>query len=192
MNDDLKNQESGQVRMMHLMIILGMVAVIAVIGIFKWKGARSSALQNEAKISLAGAHAALKTFSTEHKSFTGCLHKAGFRPESGARFYSLGFARKTVLDGPNPDCEPVELSETVQEGPNAWAATAGKGTAPVAYDAQLQSLDNLSPRAFMIPAVGSIAENNLSDVWTVDQNGTVLQLIDGTGAPKESSKNPHL
>ncbi|MBI3555291.1 MAG: prepilin-type N-terminal cleavage/methylation domain-containing protein, partial [Deltaproteobacteria bacterium] len=96
--------------LVELMIVVAIIGILASIAIPNYMKYQAKARTSEAKIQLASAYTAQKSFVVEYSSFTGCLGAAGYAPDLGTagnvaqRFYTTGLNTQSVTGA---SCGPV-------------------------------------------------------------------------------------
>lgn len=187
--------------LVELMIVVAIIGILAAVAVPNYQRFQARARQSEAKVGLAGAYTAMKAFSAEKSTFTGCLSKAGYSPEGNKRFYTQGFSKAqadvAATCGPlgtvacniyNYDVLPaagtcittaVAANTVVTAADNGWGATQKAGTAVIPVEANLSAVDILTQTTFTIPAIGNVSSAALLDTWTINQVKTLVQTVDG-------------
>lgn len=131
--------------LVELMIVVAIIGILASIAIPNFQKFQSKARSAEAKVQLASAYSAEKSFFIEYSSYTGCLGAAGYAPELGTtaatatrRYYAIGFSSSVALA--SSGCGPTGLLACNGTSWNNGAptCTGGDGTnyggSPIAVD----------------------------------------------------------
>jgi len=96
--------------LVELMVVVAMVGILSSIAIPQYSKFVAKSRQSEAKINLAAAYSALKSFYVEHGTYSVCLRQVGYVPEAPddncgpPRYYILGFQSSNFA---NLGCGPA-------------------------------------------------------------------------------------
>jgi type IV pilus assembly protein PilA len=175
--------------LVELMIVVAIIGILASIAIPNFQKYQARARQREANIALSSVYTALRSFSSEYNTFTGCLRQAGYAPEassgnvqsaSAARYYQVGFA---VADGAATVCGPLgntsclgfgwDGAGTVAATCTGTAATFGNAitTTDIGYPATSRSFTGTTiTEATVMDAVASSVNQN---TFTAAAGGSV-------------------
>ena len=193
--------------LIELMIVVAIIGILASIAIPNYTKYQAKARTSEAKIQLAAAYTAEKSFLVEYSSFTGCLGAAGYAPDLGTagavsqRFYSTGLTAAgvtTTTCGPtgvlgcnvtwsngNPICASLEGTSGAGAPPlvangtfwQASRAAAGTMTPTLIADSPATPVTSTT---FTIGAAGRINSNGgIVDQWTINDGKVVTQAAIG-------------
>lgn len=77
--------------LVELMIVVAIIGILAMIAIPQYQKYQARARQAEARVNLASAFTALKSFQAENSTYTACLRQIGVGFEGAMRFYAVGF-----------------------------------------------------------------------------------------------------
>lgn len=166
--------------LVELMIVVAIIGILASIAIPNYQKYQSKARTTEAKVQLAAAYTAEKSFFVEYSSYTLCLNAAGYAPDLGSgtnntnRFYAIGVgATVGTACGPNGN-------QSCDGAAGAWGngapfCTAGlEGTTTGATTGLLPAIQNAtvwSANKTGYPGGGTVAAT-LVDLPKVANNGT--------------------
>jgi len=180
--------------LVELMIVVAIIGVLAAVAVPQYQKYQSKARQSEAKIALAAAYTAEKSFYAENSTFSLCLNQLGYIPDgfSGTgskRYYSVGFASgdgtKCGLSG-DKSCLGYVFSTAgadascVNDSSNVWynatAKSSGIAGAVMANQTHLDAVNvgiatSVIQSAFLIGAAGQITTSSAAfDGWSIDQD----------------------
>src|SRR5436189_840106 len=100
-NNQLRSTEGFT--LVELMVVVAIIGILAAIAIPNYQKFQARARQSEAKVALASAFTAQKSFAAENSSYTLCLTEIGVASDGDKRFYAVGFVPGTaaMTCGPN-------------------------------------------------------------------------------------------
>lgn len=195
--------ESSGFTIVEILIVLAIVGIMTAIAIPNYQGYQAKIRQGEAKILLANLYTTEAAFAAESFTFTSCLFNIGFVPQLNSMNYTIGFrASRATANTCGPagglscsrywiagdgagsagtacDLAPASGGRPAQGVAYLYSATASFN--PVLPSAPEGILVNgpLSQAAFSASAVGSISRRPTYDVWTIDQNKTLINVTSG-------------
>lgn len=180
--------------LVELMVVVAIIGILAAVAIPNYQKYQAKARQTEAKIGLAAAYTAEKSFATENSSFTTCLRQIGYAPDTGSRrYYGIGFlsASSTATQcGPNTTAIACTCFQFTADGTacaaastctdatdNYYAANAraqSNATMPVQTDLT-GSVITKATQSFTVTAAGNVSSTNGGlDKWTINQDKNIL------------------
>lgn len=182
--------------LVELMIVVAIIGILASIAVPNYQKYQAKSRTTEAKIYLAGIYTAEKSFLIEYSSYTSCIAAAGFSPEGGNRYYTVGVnadaaandagpigtgdSNGTAWGNGAPTCT-IPTSTNPFSGTNtafvANAKISAVATIPVA--ASLPGAD-VRQAVFTIGAVGAIHPSaSTLDTWTINESKVIQQTVVG-------------
>ena len=171
--------------LVELMIVVAIIGILAAIGVPQYQKFQSRARQSEAKTSLGAVYTALKAYSAEQGTYTGCLANIGVGIE-GQQYYAFGFSSIA-----GTTCGPAGGNSCAGYVWNAngsvnQTCTAGAG---VSYFAAARKVHSTGSVAATVPggaaigphqatfnagAVGQISSSTTSnDSWMINETKTL-------------------
>jgi type IV pilus assembly protein PilA len=181
--------------LVELMIVVAIIGILAAVAIPNYQKYQARARQSEARIALASAYTAEKSFSVENSSYTKCLGEIGVAFEGNKKFYAVGF-NSTAANG----CGPAGGLSCLGYSWRADTAGAFTAAASCASDTAVNSVffsanskvnsAAASPAAqgslpatavaqstFTIGAGGQISSTTTDmDQWTIDDGKNLLNV----------------
>ena len=160
-----------------IFVIGGIVAAIAIPNFQKFQG---KAKQSEAKIGLSAAFTGEQLFITEWNAATSDMVTIGI-PEAGAKAkYHFGFAQPANAQwetiGVDPTTHDASRSDTEKAG-----VTGPELGAPFAELAAMYCPECVADGvSFKMVAIGNIDSDATHDVWTIDQDRQITNVVDDT------------
>lgn len=178
--------------LVELMVVVAIIGILAAIAIPQYSKFQSRARQSESKIALAAIYTSEKAYASEQSTFTACLEQIGYAPETGSkRFYTVGFdsaALSATACGPNqasnnqPCLGYVWVPNTGTAQTSCVAANVG-WLATASMNGAVPPLNTLggavAQNTFTVLARGNIAAGAVTDVWSIDNNKTLLNTASG-------------
>ena len=182
------------------MVVVAIVGILSAIAIPNYRRYQARARQSEAKLYLSSSYTAEQGFFADKGTFTTCLAKIGAdamasgmeTPSGGARrYYSWGYNGLTSGSPGFHTCGPkgtTACNTYVYSGvtglsqcDHQWwlASAAANNTEGLAGISQLPAYAHISGDTFIVPAIGSIAIEPIADVWTINQNKTLVNSQPG-------------
>lgn len=166
------NKGFTSLELMVLVCLLGILTAVAVPNFYRF---RDKSRQVEAKIYLSALYMAEVTYHSQHKKYIKCLRQIGFVPESGTRYYAVGF-------NSSPGSGNAYLYEDLHRC-NSRALTPGMALtdSDVVYSAnsapggKLPTIDEIkeadipdSQKSFKAMAVANLRGDGF-DKWSIDE-----------------------
>lgn len=193
--------------LIELMVVVAILGILSAIAIPNYRRYQERTRQSEAKMDLSSGYAAEQTYFAENSSFTQCIvyllegNKGSIAVISAGtskphRYYTWGFsgamgspqaAARTCGPSGTSACNNfvysgsvgVEQCHNQNWHANAWANTSDVFPNYGLASASLAELETISRNEIIIPAMGSISAEPLIDVWTIDQNKTLVNVQPG-------------
>lgn len=191
--------------LVELMVVVAIIGILAAVAIPNYQKFQAKARQSESKIALASIFTAEKSFSAENGSFTGCIRQAGFAPDGAARYYAVGFAGAAtsvpatacgpagglscaVINWPgNVAGTPCKVAQEAFPGANnegtntandqGYAATQKvSGAGGITADLTLSAV---AQNTFTAEAAGFVSNTAVEDLWTINQDKTIVNTTSG-------------
>lgn len=172
--------------LVELLIVVAIIGVLSTIGVPTYRTMVQKAKKSEAKVALGGLYTAETAFQAEYGMYGSILSKVGFDLEGAAanRVYTVGFPTTTCASGtayPTSGAAPGSNLALVYPG-----YFSGTGNSDTIYPGARTPTSCGSANAFasqnsFIAGAGGIIGNSsgLSDVWSMDQNRTLSNTVDG-------------
>lgn len=164
--------------LVELMVVVAIIGILAAVAIPQYSKYQARARQSEAKIELASAYTAEKSFAVENNSFTGCLKDIGVAADVGSAgnvakiYYTVGLKSATASAAAN--CGPLggnKCNSTQWTAAGAQLTACSSATADIAAGAP--NLANANQNLPIVPStVNAAGSNTPYDSGTF--TGTVL------------------
>ena len=173
----LKNERTNEsgFTLVELMVVVAIIGILAAVAIPQYQRFQSKARQSEARLALTGVYTAERAYAIEQNSFGSCMDQMGYAPDSGTRFYTVGFtdaaAAATSCGAGTVACNALQGATcTAGAATSRFMATRVEGTATLqADDAGLSA--TLTRATFTATARGNVQTTGATfDVWTMDHN----------------------
>lgn len=180
-----KKLESG-FTLIELMVGVAIIGVLTMLAIPEYDRYVMRGRKLEAKTSLIAAYTVLRAFATDNQSYTVCLKSAGYMPEKGSRFYTLGFGGVPSTCGVSgtDSCDTMSWKEDAlgnMVANNRCASGAGESyflgnasvsrvplpSAPPVIGSSCST--SVSRSTFKMQAIANLGYT-FSDVWSIDQS----------------------
>ena len=184
--------------MVELMVVVAIIGILAAIAIPNYQRYQARSRQSEAKIGLSAIYTAEQGFFAEQGTYTACLKRIGAQLDSvQRRYYGLGFYNGllTGLCGPtgNLGCEFYSFSGVAGRATCAPGGIPTDGETSFVETAQTNRnfsiwpyggldvwlSDTLSQNTFFTGALGNVSTANITDIWTINQNKTLVNAQPG-------------
>ncbi len=182
----LTNQSKG-FSLVELMVVVGIIGVLAAIGIPQFSKFQAKSRQSEVKSSLGALFTNQKTFYTEYSHYTVDLNNVGFGIQGRGLRYDIGFPGATncsasymisaaMTGAPIEDSTfVVATSLPITTGLNTdWLY----GTPAVATVAVSCTETTFVAAGFGNPNSSATAQNN-DDEWTINQDKRLTNVVNG-------------
>ena len=182
--------------LIEMIIVTAIIGVLSIMGFSAYDSYVARAKQRLMKVNLANGYKAERTFFVEHHSFTHCLGPIGGLPPVGppdeARAYAMGFAGG---DPTNFFCGPLGnqscFLNSYRSANNAQCACGAVGPGgrhdcgmdafPISMITQAAGYSwQAFQTTFTIGAIGQIHSSFPPDVWTIDHNKNLVQVVQGS------------
>lgn len=179
--------------LVELMVVVGIIGVLAAIGIPQYAKFQAKARSSEAKVVLANVDQLEKMFQADAAEYTVCLASIGVQA-STTRYYSVGFGTNTTPAQAKTSATGTTAPCTVAANISRWDSTIGIGGGTVTADATTLSGSTIGPSSYIVEAAGKIGGQggscrsggtctvssiNLCDVWSVRNDRPVANLVGG-------------
>lgn len=172
-------------------VIVGLI-VIGVIGLVIFGGKalkqqkkfQDKALQTEAKINLSMAYINQKSFWAEFGVYTSAiLGESPALPDNSISSYKIGFAKPTELEA----SVSVQVKQMHPSFDPGLYSSDKLGVLPVNERSKSIDFDALAAQhgcvaeadKFKICAIGYAGSSENLDIWTIDQNKNLVNVVDG-------------
>lgn len=180
--------------LVELMIVVAIIGILAAVAVPNYQRFQAKSRQSEAKSNLSGLYTAEKAFEAEWQQFFGDFVSLGFRPEGTLRFETgFGAAGNNspdsyqgagpdtgVTSGQNAAAVVYNTNQADTVSGNPWcedAPTVNNGCsvlrAPIAPGA-ITAGNVSADTAFTAEARGDIDGDAGVDIWTIDNNKTIV------------------
>lgn len=166
--------------MVELMIAVGIVAILAFLGITQYQKYVEKSIQGEAKANLAALYSGEKVFFTQYRAYASELDAIGFNP-SGTINYAYGFSANSfpvpaASFPPNAfgtSCYATNLSP-LNCIPNARFTSSSRVVAP-------GSFPNSFPggAAWIAYAASNLSGGQRPDIWSIDSGDNLINFQNG-------------
>jgi len=169
--------------LVELMVVVAIIGILASLAIPQYQKFQSKARQSEAKAALASVRQVLEAYKIDN-GLTFCLIEAGYQPDGGTKYYTVGFQPATPptnLCGPTGagNCNVVAGQSTACTS-TSWqiAANGGIGGAATA-GTDLTSTSTIGAGGlYTAEAVGRIRTSTI-DKWTITGAGVLTNTASG-------------
>ena len=189
------------------MVVVAVIGILAAIAIPNYQRYQARSRQSEAKVALSSSYTAEQGFFAEQGTFTLCLKRMGVEGDRiGKRYYAFGFYASSWSSGfegvtcgptgtsycgyytysgnsPQMECNDPSTAASGQ-GETFFDSTAsGNSHAPVGIlmstTCCMATVDTMTQNTFFLPAFGNISKDNITDIWTINQNKTLVNSQPG-------------
>jgi type IV pilus assembly protein PilA len=191
--------------LVELMVVVAIIGILSAIAIPNYQRYQARSRQSEAKMNLSTGYTMEQGFYAEAGSFTQCLVYLvegidgyiiqipyGLRKAVPRAYYTWGFSGRGSPAAPARMCGPdgtTACNNFVYSGSvgiracthQYWVANARAYNADdslVGPD-QLTVNGMISGNQFVLPAVASISVEPIADIWTINQNKTLVNVQPG-------------
>lgn len=172
--------------LVELMVTVGIVGIIAAVGIPNYQVIQARSRQAEAKANLASLFTAEASAAIDQRSYSCCLADIGYSSISG--YYAIGFEPSGACS--NPNCGPHGNDGTClntfpsgvvtpcsKPNPTYVSATTAVG-GPIATMGGSATYSAASQTSFTAVAIGKISGNGTS-IWTINNLSDLKMLEQG-------------
>ena len=178
--------------LVELMVVVAIIGILAAIAIPNYQRYQARTRQSEAKVALSSVYTSQMGFAAEYATYGSCLKAMGTSFNSLKRYYSVGFDdAKATATGCGPG-GALSCNNYTYNGVSAGVQCAA-GASTTRFDAtatartytlanvSLQSAtgDTVAQDVFLAYAVGQVSVDSVTDMWTIDQNKTMVNSIAG-------------
>ena len=189
------NNQAG-FTLVELMVVVAIIGILSAIAIPNFQKFQAKARQTEAKVALASAYTAQKSFAIEQTSYTGCLSGIGIATEGVKKFYSVGWS--AAGDGlfcgrATQTCAamawPVFANNTLAPEVQCPTLASGDEHIPIVANNAINGAAVLSSElgapaiakdSFTIYAAGKISTTPTAiDKWSIDHNKNLINTQSG-------------
>ena len=178
--------------LVELMVVVAIIGILAAIAIPNYQRYQARTRQSEAKVALSSVYTSQMDFAAEYATYGSCLKAMGTSFNSLKRYYSVGFddtAAAAATCGPTGDiaCNNYTYNGILAgmqcaegAGVTRFDSTATVHTYTIAKVSLAAATgDNIAQDVFLAYAVGQVSVDSISDMWTIDQNKTLVNSIAG-------------
>ncbi len=160
--------------LIEMMLVVAIIGVLAAVAVPLYNRYMSKARQSEAKMSLAAIYIAEKTFHGDYGGYVSSFAAMSYEPEGLKRFYTVGWAADMTGSVTNYS---GTLARSAYDRLNA---PANFGCDPAAARAVLPAtIAVVDSQVFTVGAAGEVSLGAGCDVWTIDENKSLLNTVIG-------------
>ena len=181
--------------LVELMVVVAIIGILSSIAIPNYQRYQARTRQSEAKVGLSAIYTAEEGFTAEAGTFTYCLRQIGVGGDSvQKRYFALGMYWESDLGA---NCGPQgNLNCWYYTFSGASAGTRCSGGSDGAFDETAKTnkgftlmtnsngnipsgIASYSQNTFVAIAIGNVSTDDVTDLWTINHNKTLVNAIPG-------------
>ena len=191
--------------LVELMVVVAIIGVLAAIAIPNYQRYQARSRQSEAKMALSNVYTAEQSFFSENGTYTNCLRQIGGLTQTDANslaitksYYSTGTVNSSGACGVNGNSSCVYYTFSGITGETVCWATDTCSLATASANSSLSLFTDciaglqawlstggvsgfsiVFKDSFAAVSMGSVGASSQYDLWTIDQNKTLVNAQSG-------------